>query len=81
MNAAERFVEGRGAVPIQDLAKWCGRSASFVYRAIGRGELRIFTPGRVTADSVVDWYRRYEGTPDAVRDEPVGGLYSQEVSR
>ena len=81
MNAAHRFVADRGAIPIRELGTWCRRGHSFIYRAIGRGELRMFGPGRVTADSVIAWYGRYENGIDPVRPVPVGGLYETEVSR
>jgi hypothetical protein len=59
MSAVEKLVAGRGAIPISELAAWCGRTRSYVYRAIGRGHLRMFGTGRVTADSVIAWYASF----------------------
>lgn len=67
MNAAERFVGDRLAVSIRELGAALGRGHSFVYAAIARGELRKAGPGRVTSDSVLEFYRRFEGgAADAV---------------
>jgi hypothetical protein len=60
MNAAEKFVGDRGAIPIRELGAWCGRGHSFIYCAIGRRELRKFGPGKVTADSVIAYYAKHE---------------------
>jgi hypothetical protein len=60
VNAAHRFVADRGAIPIQELAAWVDRSARYVYCAIGRGDLRMFGPGKVTADSVLSWYASFD---------------------
>lgn len=61
MSAAERLVAGRGAIPIAELAAWLCRTRRYVYTLIGRGSLRMFGPGRVTADSVLELYAQYEG--------------------
>lgn len=87
MNAAERFVMGRGAVSVRELGLWLGRGHSYVYALIARGELRMFGPGRVTADSVIEFYTRHEGgaanevkqsTSSAV---PVAALHRRESGR
>lgn len=59
MSVALAFLNGRGAVPIEDVAFWLGRSRRFVYSLIARGDLDKFTAGRVTADSVVRYYESF----------------------
>lgn len=67
MNAAEAFVAGRGAVRITELAKWADRSVRHLYEQIGRGTLRMFGPGKVTSDSIVEWYGTFQGGGADVR--------------
>ena len=62
MNAAQRFVADRGALPVREVAEWLSRGHSYVYQLIGNGDLRQIGPGRVTADSLVEFYGRYEKT-------------------
>jgi hypothetical protein len=70
MNAAERFVDGRGAIPIREVGEFLARRSSWIYAAIGRGDLRQITPGRVTADSVIDFYAKHELTGNDKGDKP-----------
>lgn len=69
MNAAEAFVAGRGSVGIAEFAEWFGRKKSWAYLAVARGELRKAGPGRITADSVVEFYRSFNegGAADEVK--------------
>jgi hypothetical protein len=63
MNAARAFVAGRGAIPVSgpgSVSEWLGRGHSYVYTLIGRGELRQIGPGRVTADSLIEFYERHD---------------------
>lgn len=68
LNAAEKFAAGRGAIPIREVGEFLGRGHSHVYRLIGRGDLRQITPGRITADSLIEFYSRFEPT---ISGEPV----------
>lgn len=61
MSAVHAFVAGRGAISIRELAAWLDRGHSYVYALVGRGQLRMFGPGKVTADSVVEFYHSFEG--------------------
>ena len=61
MNAAERFVWGRGSVGIEEFAHWWGRAKSWAYLVVARGELRKAGPGRITSDSVVEFYAKHNG--------------------
>ena len=61
MNQAEKFVDGRGAIPIREVGEFLSRGHSYVYVLIGKGELRQITPGHVTADSLIEFYARFEG--------------------
>lgn len=54
-NDVDRLIGDRIAVPIMEVGKWCGRGYAFVYRAIGRGDLRKFSAGLVTSDSLRRW--------------------------
>lgn len=56
----EKLIAGRVAVPIREVGEWVGRGHSFVYLAIGRGELVKVGQGRVSADSVARWYEKAE---------------------
>jgi hypothetical protein len=69
MSAVHSFVAGRGAIPIREVAAWIDRGHSYVYALVGRGQLRMFGPGKVTADSVIEFYRSidsYRGGADEV---------------
>jgi hypothetical protein len=63
MNAAARFVAGRGAIPIREAAEFFSRGNTYIYQLIGRGDLRQLTAGHVTADSLVEFYSKFEESP------------------
>lgn len=57
----EKLIAGRIAVPVKEVGALLGRGHSYVYREIGRGTgLRMFGPGKVTADSLAQWYAKVE---------------------
>lgn len=60
MSRLERLIGDRVAVPIVEVEKWIGRGHSYVYRAIGRGDLRKFDAGQITAASLIEWCARIE---------------------
>jgi hypothetical protein len=60
VNAAESFAIGRGALTVREVSDFLRRGHSYVYRLIGRGDLRMLGPGRITADSLIEFYARHE---------------------
>ena len=73
MNAAERFVADRGAIPIREVGEFLSRGHSYVYTLIGRGELRQITAGHVTADSLIEFYTRLDNAEQAPLERAFGG--------
>jgi hypothetical protein len=56
----EKLIAGRIAVPVKEVGTLLGRGHSYVYREIGRGALVQVGPGKVSADSLAQWYARFE---------------------
>jgi hypothetical protein len=56
----EKLIAGRIAVGVKEVGALLGRGHSYVYSAIGRGELVKVGPGKVSADSLARWYAKAE---------------------
>ena len=70
VRAAEKFVAGRGAVPIQEVGHFLRRGHSDVYALVGRGELRLVGPDRVAADSLVEFHAKSDEQEAETAKEP-----------
>jgi hypothetical protein len=56
----EKLIAGRIAVSVKEVGALLGRGQSYVYQEIGRGALVKVGPGRISADSLAQWYAKVE---------------------